>query len=407
MKCKACKSKKMEKLIDLGIQPIAHNYLRSVEENDSITHPLILHFCVECGFIQIDDPIPPEKLYTDYNFCFSAWKPEPHISAELELIDKYVGDKNVSILEVGCNDGVFIGPLISRGYKNVKGVEANSYAAERARQYGVEIINEMFNEQTAMKVAPEGGVNLIILRQVLEHIPDLDGFFVAADKIFAKGGKRMLFIEVPDFSKALNSADCSTIWEEHPNYFTKKTLESILSEHGYECIVWDFYNFSGGAMCVLAKKIDLMESVGKNRVFDLQLYNSFSDRVYEYKNKLVTTISSAREKGYKILLYGTGSRACTLVNGLEIGAMFDSAIDDQIEKNGLYMPGCKLPIHSFDDAMKRIINNKAIFLLAVNNENEEKVIRKIRECQEDVLIASLFSPRNINEELTLIENGLG
>ena len=78
IKCKCCESKRLEVLIDFGMQPIAHNLLDDKGQEDICMHPLCLHYCEECGFIQINNPIPPEQLYTKYNYCFSTWK-DSHI----------------------------------------------------------------------------------------------------------------------------------------------------------------------------------------------------------------------------------------------------------------------------------------------------------------------------------------
>lgn len=47
MRCKVCDNAKLELLIDLGIQPVAHNYLKSEYDNDIVTHLLKLHYCNE------------------------------------------------------------------------------------------------------------------------------------------------------------------------------------------------------------------------------------------------------------------------------------------------------------------------------------------------------------------------
>lgn len=249
-------------------------------------------------------------------------------------------------------------------------------------------------------------MDIVVLRQVLEHISDLNGFFKAVDQVYDTQGEKMLFLEVPDFSKALESADCSTIWEEHPNYFTTTTLEIMLIRYGYVPIVWDYYNFSGGAICVLAKKMYNTDYKSRMMPVDCSIYKTFAERVFDYREVLVTTLKKAREKGYRIELYGTGSRACTLVNGLCIGDLIDGAIDDQPEKDGLFMPGCRLEIKSFDETMNKYINCRMVILLAVNNESEDMVVNKIHSRRKDILIASLFSPKIIKDQVEMLNKSL-
>lgn len=400
-KCRCCGSSELKILIDFGIQPVAHNLLKSKEEEDRYMHPLCLHYCENCGFIQINEPIPPENLYTEYNFCFSGWKHQPQISDEIELISKYVVNKEIKILEIGCNDGVFLKPLVKAGFKKIVGIEANPYAAKEAEIEGVNIINEMFDSNLAINIKKEyGEFDIVILRHVLEHIPDLQDFFKSMDLLL--GEKKLLFIEVPNFAEALKYRDCSTIWEEHPNYFTFETMIALLNRRGYSVVDSKLYDFSGGSMCVLVRK---EEKRGKLEINNdksyLPVYEQFSHNVQMYALKLRKVLKTLKEKDYEIYLYGTGARACTLVNGLGIEEI-DCAIDDQEEKQGYYMPGCRLKIKALNNILTS--NEKKVFLLAVNHENEAKVSKKIKNIYGDnVYIISLFAPNDIFNELTHIE----
>lgn len=396
MNCRCCGNDNLKLLIDLGIQPVAHNLLIDEKEKDKLVHPLILHYCDKCGFIQINAPIPPEKLYMDYNYCFSGWKNQPHIMDEINLFSKHF-KKDVSILEIGCNDGVFLKPLYNAGYTNIVGIEPNSYASnQNGDDYCV--INDMFDVETSQYIADNyGKFDVVLLRQVLEHIADLDSFFNALKNVISPSG--CLFLELPNFDEALTSGDCSTIWEEHPNYFTIDTLNYLLSCHNYEICDNGKYDFSGGALWVLAQQ---HTSNRPENVYPIEeaKYINFRGKVNQYKELFVETFSTYC-RAYKVYLYGTGSRACTLVNGLKIGKYIDIAIDDQKEKQGMYMPGSRLCIES-SDVLKNA--GKVIVLLAVNHENEKKVKEKISEINNSAIAVSLFSPNNIYEELEKLKD---
>ncbi|NBJ97511.1 methyltransferase domain-containing protein [bacterium 1xD8-48] len=396
--CRCCGKKELQLLIDFGMQPVAHRLLDSKEQEDDFTHPLCLYYCENCGFVQIDNPIAPEQLYTQYNYCFSGWKKQPHIPAEIELLNRHIGNKDINILEIGCNDGVFLDPLRKAGYKNVIGIEANPYAAKVAEGVGFKILNVMFNKRSAEEIQEQyNGFDMVIMRQVVEHIEDLRGLFESLDLIL--NGEKLLFIEVPDFGEALRSGDCSTIWEEHPNYFTYNILEFLLNTKGYKVLEKDFYDFSGGAICVLAKK---EKTAIANVKKDMTAYNNFANVVNNYAVKLKSALRNAHEKGIKVFLYGTGARACTLINGLGIEEI-DCAIDDQKEKQNHYMPGSHLPILSLEKVSDSA--DKKVFLLAVNHENEEMVSKKIllHNNAKNVKIISLFAPNDIFKEVEKVE----
>ena len=64
---------------------------------------------------------------------------------------------------------------------------------------------------------------------------------------------------------------------------------------------------------------------------------------------------------------------CSLVNFSGIGPYVEFVVDDQVQKQNLFMPGSRLPILSSDMLEKHGID---LCLLAVNTECEEKVIEK-------------------------------
>jgi C-methyltransferase C-terminal domain len=127
----------------------------------------------------------------------------------------------------------------------------------------------------------------------------------------------------------------------------------------------------------------------------------YSEKVGNYGELLRTTLSQYRSRGFKIVLYGVGCRACTVVNGLGLGQHIDFAIDDQQERQHKYMPGSKLSI-----LPTQVLSNYAedgdriLCLLAVNQENETAVREKLRDIiTAKIEFASLLSPTNIVSEL--------
>ena len=108
--CNVCNGKNFDEVLNFGETPIAHRFLPDPFQGNEYTHSLVISLCRNCGLIQILNPIPPEELYRDYNFCFSDWKPQPHVIEEINLIDERIQRANL-VLEVGCNDGMFLGEM--------------------------------------------------------------------------------------------------------------------------------------------------------------------------------------------------------------------------------------------------------------------------------------------------------
>lgn len=122
--CNACNGADFEEVLNLGKTPIAHRFLEESSPSNEHTHLLAVSLCQNCGLIQILNPIPPEDLYKDYNFCFFDWKPQPHMVNEIDLINKRI-QKDKLVLEIGCNDGTFLNEMKKRGFTKLAGVEPN------------------------------------------------------------------------------------------------------------------------------------------------------------------------------------------------------------------------------------------------------------------------------------------
>ena len=395
--CRICGHQPLQKIIDLGALPIAHRLLTSPEEAEPV-FPMAAHLCPQCGLVQIIDPIAPDLLYRSFNYNFSSWKPEPHLQDELEAIFSHIAP--TSAFEIGCNDGRFLSELRQRGVKTVVGIEPNPVSGGRARQKGIDLLPGMASPALAAEaVGKYGRFPLAVARQVLEHILDLEPFFACIHEALADDG--LLFIDVPNLEPGLRQGDCSVLWEEHVNYFTEPVLIHLLARQGFEPLSVHKYDFSGGTLAVLARRAAPAGPVPRTAIPTEA--PAFGTRVRAYGERLRAALERVRRQGAAVVLYGVGCRACTVTNGLQLAPLIDYAVDDQSERQGKFMPGSRLviyPSQSLNEMKKPVV-----CLLAVNHENEEKVMRRFAVLKHDrIRFVSLFAPMDIHGELNRLEN---
>jgi 2-polyprenyl-3-methyl-5-hydroxy-6-metoxy-1,4-benzoquinol methylase len=374
--CRFCNNADLDPVLNLGDHPISHRLL-SDPASEEYRHLVDLRFCGDCGLIQLIEPISPEKLYSEY-FCLSSWKYQPHSESVAALVETLPGlTKDCSIVEVGSNDGLFLASLADKGYEKLIGIEPAEDAFAEAQKRGVNTLNRYFNESMAVELCKERGqCDLLISRQVLEHVIDLAGFLQSVVTLVKEGG--YVIIEVPNFEFCLDTHDYSGIWEEHANYFTPDTLEHILSTFGIAVKGINKYNYSGEAMVIhgrveggVQKRIDMGLLAGK--------VMNYRNMWPEFCGAFATYLQELGDRGKSVAVYGAGCRACSLINFAAIGPYLKCVFDDQSEKQGAYMPGSRLPILPGDTLPDSGID---ICLLAVNDENEEKVVAKHRSFLE-------------------------
>ena len=396
--CRLCHADRLRPVIDLGAMPIAHRMLKTHDQSEE-RFPFAVTVCEACGLQQIAEPIDPDILYRDFNFNFSSWKVEPHEPDELDTIHSFM--KPEKVFEIGCNDGRFMDELRQRGAKVFVGVEPNSVSSEIARKRGLEVHHDMVSPAiTRGAVAKHGKFDLVVSRQVLEHIGDFENFFECVDIALADDG--YLFIAVPDFTPGRAAGDVSVLWEEHVNYFTEETLLALLKRKGFEPLAVKKYNFSGGSLAVTARRSKL-----KADAFDgaasADAAEKFGKLAREFGKRLVPALQRLRDKGTQVVIYGAGCRACTFTNAFELGSLIDFSIDDQKERQGLFMPGSRIEIRSPNELKQS--SAPVVCLLAVNNENEANVSAKLKDMQlkRPLTISSIFAPADIWRELDRLE----
>ena len=395
--CRLCRSDRLRPVIDLGPMPIAHRMLRRRDESEE-RFPFAMKVCEACGLPQIVAPIDPDILYRDFNFNFSSWKVEPHEPDELDTIHSFVEPR--SVFEIGCNDGRFLEKLRDRGARTVVGVEPNSVSSELARKRGLEVHRDMVSPAICRDaVKRHGKFDLVVSRQVLEHIGDFENFFDCVDQTLSDQG--YLFIAVPDFAHGRAAGDISVLWEEHVNYFTEETLLALLTRKSFEVLSVKSYNFSGGSLAVMARRSALRPPTF-DALASADSAEKFGELAREYGRRLVPALSRLRDNGSQIVLYGAGCRACTFTNAFELGSLIDFAVDDQKERQGLFMPGSRIGVRSPDDL--KTSSSPLVCLLAVNNENEAVVTSKLEGMLDRPhKIVSIFAPADIWGQLALLE----
>jgi len=193
--------------------------------------------CKECGLVYTsprEDEETLNKIYSgvvDIDYVKeSEWKLKSFIWNKKKIEEYISGGK---ILDVGCGLGFFLETLSNNweGY----GIEPSVYAVEIARKRGCNVVLNTLDEAPF----PPNYFDCITFLHVLEHTSNPKIFLKKANSFLKKGG--IIYIEIPDISSSLARFFKRNWWyimRFHTYYFTKKTLNILLKETGYEPIDW-------------------------------------------------------------------------------------------------------------------------------------------------------------------------
>lgn len=143
------------------------------------------------------------------------------------------------VLEIGCGEGYFRDNLsIEHEYW---GVEPTAEIANRATERLDKVLIGTY-EEVANHI-PSGYFDLVICNDVIEHMTDHDRFLQAIKSKMKEGG--CLVASIPNVRHILNLFEVlvKKDWEyknegildrTHFRFFTKKSLQRIIAENGYQ-----------------------------------------------------------------------------------------------------------------------------------------------------------------------------
>jgi SAM-dependent methyltransferase len=208
--------------------------------------------CGPCGFRHIV-PVPDdEDIAGYYKEQFYAGEKEDYCErhqSEIQwwnqvyeerylIFEKHLSQNQRRILDIGSGPGFFLKFGKERNWKT-KGIEPSVQAAAFARNMGLEIDNEVFDETSAKKL---GKFDVIHMNGVMEHLPNPKNFLNICNHILNPGGLLFTCVanEYSPFQEILVEHLGYRPWwlvpPEHINYFDMHSIEKLVASSGFEVL---------------------------------------------------------------------------------------------------------------------------------------------------------------------------
>jgi hypothetical protein len=252
-----------------------------------------------------------------------------------------------AIVEVGCGKGDFVAMIEEDAYFNVKGYDA-SYDGNNES-----IEKRYLNSSDRIKA------DLVVLRHVLEHVPNPYDFLSMLKTVF---GKSKIYIEVPNYDWILANKTFFDITYEHVNYFSKRALRFLFQEsttqHGllfddqYQYVISDLSSLN------LDFKRRYDSDDWKFISFD-ELFPNIEEDIQRFENEA---------HNRSVYLWGAATKGCLfLAHCANKNLLIDKvqfAIDQNPQKIGKYLPGSLIEIKSKSDFFATV---KSGDLLLISN----------------------------------------
>lgn len=331
--------------------PVLQNrvFPTAAEAAESPTGDILLAQDLETGLVS-NHAFAPEKIVYDENYqneqaCSGAF--QRHLEQVEEIIAKHFPkttevEGQRAIIEVGCGKGYFLEQLFAKGY-DIKGVDP-AYEGESEH-----IIKANFG--------PELGLfaDSIVLRHVLEHIPDPVSFLSMIAE--GNGGKGLIYIEVPCFAWIREQQSWFDIFYEHVNYFRLSDFDSMFGN-----VIESGHVFHGQYIYVVADLASLRKpKLTPSR--EVQPLDDFLEGVEQ---------AAAKAKEHqRNVIWGASSKGVIFsIYMKRAGIDIDFAIDINPAKQGRYLACSGLEVMSPEEAMKRLEPQDHVFVMNSNYFDE-------------------------------------
>lgn len=361
--CRSCAGS-CRLVLDLGDQPILNRY----DEAPGAERPhyrFALVACERCGLLQQATP-PPASAVLESGATVTYREPKEHLGRVAEaLIAAIRPAPGAAIRGVSEHDERLVALL--RGQDDADLLYDLKRLTGASTPLVTAALQQLLTEgDIGSLVAAEGSADVLVARSLIEHAHDLPGLLASLRSMIGEGGH--LVVEVPDCDRLLTTADPSLLWEEHIVYFTEATLQTVLRQNGFDPVLSLRIDEVGELVC-LARTASAPPAA-EDPTPDLKLAAELADRLAELAGRWRAFLESHRAAGRPAAFFGAGHSGAMLLNALEIGDLFEVAVDDSPVKRGRLLPGADLPIVASDVLLA---GDVGLCVLCVSGELEERI----------------------------------
>tara|TARA_R110002124_G_scaffold223408_1_gene388718 strand:+ start:491 stop:1708 length:1218 start_codon:yes stop_codon:yes gene_type:complete len=358
-KCRLCGCS-IEPFIDFGQMPIGNAFLTPDQFDNEYFYHMQVAVCGDCHTLQVVDVPDPDQMFHDHYAYFastSSYMTEHFRVMAEDLMSKYVSETNPFVVEIGCNDGITLQNFARAGVPHL-GVEPSSNVADAAREKGVNILSEFFNEQTAADIVSEhGNADLFIATNTMHHIEDTNS--VAAGVAILLKPKGVMVQEDPYLGDMIEGTAYDQLYAEHMYIWSVTSLNNVFSRHGLEIFDVEWNAFHGGCMryflChkgaypesdrLLAQRAkESLMGLGRPETFD-----TFRRNCELSREKIMNLLHDYDAAGKTVVGYGATAKSATVINYCGIDDQLIEFISDTTPaKQNKYSPGAHIPVKSHD-----------------------------------------------------------
>jgi 2-polyprenyl-3-methyl-5-hydroxy-6-metoxy-1,4-benzoquinol methylase len=342
--CPACGSSSFSFFYSVDRIPV-HSVRLLWSEKEALAFPcgdIHLAHCQNCGFIWNNTFESELQDYSDSYESTQAYS-ATYNSFAINLATDIISRNKVykkDILEIGCGQGEFLSLLCDIGNNRGIGFDP-AYQPERAMKSGtanIDIIQDYYSEKYTSLNA-----DLIACKMTLEHIPLINDFIATVRRSIAAQKNTIVFFQVPNILRILDEFAFWDIYYEHCSYFSPGSLARSFRQNKFD-ITKLWLDYGDQYLMIEALPVEHPTEPQLPEENDLAM---ISQKVNHYANLIKTEheywkekIFSGLNRGKKVILWGSGSKAVSFLTTLQINNhVVEYTIDINPLKWNTYLAG--------------------------------------------------------------------
>ncbi len=306
---------------------------------------VLLAVCETCGFL-FNAAFDPSRIdyregYEEtqgHSQTFSSW-----LGGVVGGLVNEHGLRHATVVEIGCGKGEFLEQLCRTGENRGIGIDPSSTAGrvDASSGLGLRFLHEEYAAHHADLAA-----DAVVCRHTLEHLPRPQEFAQLL-RSNLNGSDTLVLIEVPDVGRVLESGAFWDIYYEHCSYFTLGSMARLFRGAGFALLELASH-YGDQYLQLLARPLPSRATASSpvDQEQDLarvvQGVETFRNSCRETLGRWNQTLSEALERGERVVLWGSGSKATGLLStlGLEcVEGGVEHVVDINPDKHGKFVAG--------------------------------------------------------------------
>ena len=359
--CEVCGNQHLTRAFSLGLHPLC-DALQPVSDGPATAelYPINILFCDVCKTAHQEHQVPKETLFPR-SYHYRSNLTQDVVKGTANLLSETLSllqfdDRDVSILDVGCNDGTLLDSARTY-FDNTYGIEPTDAALDAQAKLHSVIQAYLTPQISKQFVTQYCYPDVITFTNVFAHIEDFDQLMSSLSILLSSGTSQYLVIENHYLGSILASSQFDTFYHEHPRTYSATSFVHIAKRLGLVIMCINFPSRYGGNIRVTMgkqgctpidpaelKTILISEEMFGARLANLEhLLEVWRSNKSSELRKLVSLHGPLRAKAFP-------GRAALLLQILNADSSIFSQVYEKSSspKVGNFIPGTDIPIVSDD-----------------------------------------------------------